>query len=327
MQPLRSVFGKTNVRSEMTREAVRWSVKLLRPTAPDLALRLAERAFLTAPRHRRPAWEAAALEGARPWRVPFAGSHLPAWTWEASRPDAKTALLVHGWEGRGSQLASFVAPLRARGFRVVAFDAPGHGESAGRTSSAVHIALAIERMVHALSHSGTGVDAILAHSVGGAATALALHLGSVPADTRLVFVCPPISPARFAGAFANYLGLEAAEKVELEARIERRLGVGLHQLDVTRVAHEFTAPLLLVHDAEDREIPFSDAETFAHAWPGAKLLRTEGLGHRRILRSPDVLRAAAEFAAGHPITWPALPPGSLEAELYDRNARMAHARR
>jgi pimeloyl-ACP methyl ester carboxylesterase len=307
----------------MAREALRWSVRLLRPTAPELALKLAERAFLTAPRHRRPAWEAAALEGARPWRVPFAGGHLPAWTWEAERADAKTALLVHGWEGRGSQLASFVAPLRARGFRVVTFDAPGHGESAARTSSAVHIALAVERMVHALSHSGTGVDAIVAHSVGGAATALALHLGSVPASTRMVFVCPPLSPARFAGAFASFLGLDPAERRELEARIERRLGVGLHELDVTRVAHEFTSPLLLIHDAEDREIPFADAVKFSSAWPGAKLLRTEGLGHRRILRAPEVLRAAAEFAAGHPMTWPALPPGSLEAELFDRDTRFA----
>lgn len=321
MQPLRSVFGKTNVRSEMAREAVRWSVKLLRPTAPELALKIAERAFLTAGRHRRPAWEAAALEGARPWRVPFAGGHLPAWTWEAPRADAKTALLVHGWEGRGSQLASFVAPLRARGFRVVAFDAPGHGESASRTSSAVHIALAVERMVHALSHDGAGVDAIIAHSVGGAASALALHLGSVPESTRFVFLCPPVSPARFAGAFAQYLGLESAERRELEARIERRLGLGLHDLDVRRVAHAFTAPLLLIHDGEDREIPFDDARAFVDAWPGAQLLRTEGLGHRRILRAPEVVRAAADFAAGQTVEWPALPPGSLEAELYDRYSR------
>ncbi|CAN5154768.1 hypothetical protein BH09MYX1_BH09MYX1_30250 [soil metagenome] len=315
-----SIFGKTNVRSEMTREAVRWSVKLLRPTAPELALRLAERAFLTAPRHSRPAWERSALEGARPWRVPFGGSHLPAWTWEANREDAKTALLVHGWEGRGSQLASFVEPLRARGFRVVAFDAPGHGDATSRTSSAVHIALAIERMVHALH----GVDAIIAHSVGGAAASLALHLGSIgpkAEDTRFVFVSPPVSPARFAGAFASYLGLDSSEKKELESRIERRLGLGLGDLDVRKVAHEFRSPMLLVHDTEDREVPFSDGRAFVDAWPGAQLFATEGLGHRRILRSRDVVSAAADFAAAQPIRWPALPPGSLEAELYDRYSR------
>ncbi len=318
--PLSHLLFSTNVRTDLSREALRWSVKLLKPTAPDLALRLAEGAFLTAPRHRRPKWEAAALEGARPWRVPFGAGHLPAWTWEAPREDAKTALLVHGWSGRGSQLASFVAPLRARGFRVVAFDAPGHGDAPSRTSSAVHIALAIERMVHAL-HPVGGVDAIVAHSVGAAASALALHLGSVPQSTRFVFLGPPLGPARFAGAFARFLGLETDEQRELQRRIELRLGIALSELDVRRVAPTFTAPMMLIHDAEDREVPFADGEAFAEAWPGGVLRRTEGLGHTRILRAPVVVTAAADFAAGLPVHWPSMPPGSIDAELFDRDSR------
>lgn len=315
--PLSHLLFSTNVRTDLSREALRLSVKLLKPTAPDLALRIAEGAFLTAPRHRRPKWESAALESARPWRVPFGGGHLPAWTWDAPREDAKTALLVHGWSGRGSQLASFVAPLRARGFRVVAFDAPGHGDAPSRSSSAVHIALAIERMVHALH----GLDAIVAHSVGAAASALALHLGSVPSSTRFVFLGPPLGPARFAGAFARFLGLESDEQRELQRRIELRLGIALEDLDVRRVAPTFTSPMMLIHDAEDREVPFADGEAFAEAWPGGVLRRTEGLGHTRILKAPVVVTAAADFAAGLPVHWPSMPPGSIDAELFDRDSR------
>ena len=32
-------------------------------------------------------------------------------------------------------------------------------------------------------------------------------------------------------------------------------------------------------------------------WPGATLLLTDGLGHRRILRAPDVLAASVAFVA------------------------------
>ena len=35
----------------------------------------------------------------------------------------------------------------------------------------------------------------------------------------------------------------------------------------------------------------------ARAWRGAEMLMTDGLGHRRILRDPDVVAAAVAFVA------------------------------
>src|SRR5690606_9574208 len=44
--------------------------------------------------------------------------------------EGPAVVLVHGWGGWRGQLGAFVAPLVERGRRVVAFDAPGHGEAA-----------------------------------------------------------------------------------------------------------------------------------------------------------------------------------------------------
>lgn len=41
--------------------------------------------------------------------------------------DGPTVMLVHGWESNLGQMLSFVEPLRRNGFRVIAFDQPGHG--------------------------------------------------------------------------------------------------------------------------------------------------------------------------------------------------------
>ncbi len=47
------------------------------------------------------------------------------------------------------------------------------------------------------------------------------------------------------------------------------------------------------------------------AWPGAQLVTTDGLGHRRILRDPVVVAGATSFIAAHPVrgdhlaAWPA----------------------
>ena len=43
-------------------------------------------------------------------------------------------VLAHGWDGRASQFAVLVRDLIAEGYRVVAFDAPAHGDTIARGS-------------------------------------------------------------------------------------------------------------------------------------------------------------------------------------------------
>ena len=53
-----------------------------------------------------------------------------------------------------------------------------------------------------------------------------------------------------------------------------------------------------MHDRLDKEVPWEHGETFARAWPGARLVTTVGLGHRRILDDAAVVRASVAFIAG-----------------------------
>ena len=41
----------------------------------------------------------------------------------------------------------------------------------------------------------------------------------------------------------------------------------------------------------------ADAEAASAAWPGARLLRVDGLGHRRLLSDPQVVAAVTGFVA------------------------------
>ena len=312
-------LNSTNVRPRI--QAARAAVHALAPASPALAARVAMEVFVRPRRHRLPAREAAALAAARFERVPFGDAHLPTWTW--GEPSQPPVLLVHGWEGRGGQLAAFVAPLRAAGFRVVAFDGPGHGRSPTQRSSAAHLALAIERMAQAIGP----LAGVVAHSVGGAATALALrlshgglHLG------RCVLVAPPVSAARFFDGFCAELGVDESLRAAIARRIERELGLPITSIDVRACTPWLNAPMLLLHDEGDREVPFENARTFVSSWPGAKLVVTSGLGHRAILRDPDVAVAAAAFIAGRDDVATGLPFGSIERDLFDRSRRWAALR-
>jgi pimeloyl-ACP methyl ester carboxylesterase len=281
-------------------------VRLLRPVwatlsalAPALAAPVAERLFLTPPRHRAPAHETAALADARRTVVHVDAAPVTAWTWG----HGPVVLLVHGWGGRGGQLAPFVGPLVANGCSVVTFDAPGHGASPAPRSSIV----AFVHAIHAVARALGPVRGVIAHSIGTTAAARALYEG-LDADAA-VFIAPPADIALHAHAILDTLGFRRRARERMQARIEQRLGVAWAALDVRGYAAAMATPLLVVHDRDDAEVPWQDGAIVARAWTGATLVTTGGLGHRRILRDPGMVSGAAAFVVDR------VRPGALASAL------------
>jgi pimeloyl-ACP methyl ester carboxylesterase len=213
---------------------------------------------------------------------------------------APAVYLVHGWGGWRWQLDALVGPLVDAGFRVVAFDAPSHGDSdpgpegPGR-SSVVEFADALAAVVAAHGPAA----AVVAHSLG--ATAVAYALGNGLPVGRVVFVAPMADPLPYTRTFAGRLGFGERVRTRLVERIERRVGTSMSAFDVPAIAHRVsTPPLLLVHDHQDAETGWTDSAAIAQAWPGARLVSTSGLGHRRILRAPAVVAEVTGFVTGRP---------------------------
>ncbi len=207
-------------------------------------------------------------------------------------------LLVHGWGGRSEQLAALVGPLTASGHRVVALDAPGHGRSGpgalgGRRSTVPEFAAALRA---AAAQDGGGVHAVVAHSFGAAAAALAVREGLRP--RRLVLLAPMGDPSRVFADFVARLGLGPRVRSRLERRVLRTVGLPWAAFDPAAAARTVAVlPVLVVHDRHDREVPFDEGRRVAEAWPDARLIATDGLGHRRLLRDPGVVDAVVRFVA------------------------------
>lgn len=216
---------------------------------------------------------------------------MRAWSWGAG----PTILLVHGWNGRATQLGAFVAPLVGRGYRVVAFDAIGHGESQGNHLSLPELASCIADAVNELG----GIYGLIAHSLGGAATTLALSQGLQ--TERAVFISPPSDPREFLRIFSSALGISNAVRDGVKARVERRLGIKMEDMQATVHAPSMQIPALVIHDHDDKEVPVQVGRSIADAWPGAELIVTRGLGHQRILSDEAVKNVAVSFidAARH----------------------------
>ena len=253
---------------------------------PPLAGRWALDLFCTPMRHAEPAREKELLRTAEAFTVPFQNVHLAAHAWG----EGPAVLLVHGWSGRGAQLGAFVQPLVDAGHRVVTFDLPAHGRTPGRRLHGFDGRDAVLRMGEAVGP----LQAVIAHSFGAVCTTLALKEGL--AAGRVAYLAPACHLDQAVRGFARQLGLSWPVEWGLREEMERTFGPGVWaQVSGSVIARSFNLPALIVHDIEDAEVPWREGQSLAHAWPGARLITTSGLGHRRILRDSGVVREAVEF--------------------------------
>jgi pimeloyl-ACP methyl ester carboxylesterase len=265
---------------------IRGALRVLSATAPKVASRVAADLFLTPRRFAAPPREQEILAHGEPFTVPLgAASEVRAWRFGKG----PTVILAHGWEGRGSQLTPFVNPLVERGYSVVTFDAPGHGASPGSRSSLPHFAWAVRGVADAIG----APHAIIAHSLGCAAATLALRDGL--SVQRLVYIAPPLNPQDYTERFGDILGLDAATIQGMQMRIEERFARKWSDYSLEETARQLTTPLLVVHDRDDRDTYWHEGAALAKAWTGARLLTTQGLGHRRILRDAAVIEEVTRF--------------------------------
>jgi pimeloyl-ACP methyl ester carboxylesterase len=271
------------------------SLGMLERAAPAVGAIWAERLWFTVPRAggRR---DRLASPG-RAFRVQVDGRTVAGEVWEEGPGERPVVYLVHGWGGWGGQLDAFVAPLAEAGHRVVAFDALGHGGSdPGPSGPGRSNILELADSLTAVVADHGPAAAVVAHSLGATATAYAMRGGL--AVGRAVFVAPMADPLPYTRTFAGRLGFGERIRTRMVRRIERRVGMPLPAFSVPDLARTMPAPpLLVVHDRQDAETGWADSDAIARAWPGARLVTTTGLGHRRILRDPAVVAEVAGFLA------------------------------
>jgi pimeloyl-ACP methyl ester carboxylesterase len=321
--------SRTNVRTRDRQRPSQTALRLARAAmqatfavSDELGASLAERLFTSPRRHAHPAREQAVLATGRPfeldvelkaprWRAKPRRT-IAAWRWGCG----PTVLLVHGWEGRGAQLGELVAPLNAAGLGVVAFDAPGHGDSAG---DRLYLTDYADTLAAAVRQVGP-VHAVVAHSYGAAAWLLARARAAsgrvaLPAGwpEHTVAIAPNAIVEDAIARFAATIGLDEPERRAFERHLATSAGLGLPDLSLDKLVAGPPGELLVVHDCGDREVPFVHAERLAAAWPAADVLVTQGLGHRRVLRDPEVIRQVVAFCSNG-----LAPPASDLARELDR---------
>src|SRR4029077_1209363 len=123
----------------------------------------------------------------------------------------------------------------------------------------------------------------------GSAIALAQGLKA----SRVVFLAPAALIGSLLEEFIRLRQIPEPVAAELRQRFAARYSAEI--VSVPHMASRFNAPVLIFHDPEDRDLPFSHSEAIAVSWPGAELIASCRVGHWRIMRDQTVIGRAIRF--------------------------------
>lgn len=149
-----SFENSTTVRTNVLLRAAGLALRTTDRFAPRLAARMAANLFLTPRRNGRPPRERHWIRNSERRERTINGRKIVTWSWGDGAP----VLLIHGWEGRGSQMGAFAHSAGASGYRWIGVDLPAHGDSTGKQTNLIEIAAVIRELVEDLNPS-----AIIAH--------------------------------------------------------------------------------------------------------------------------------------------------------------------
>ncbi|MBO6850505.1 MAG: alpha/beta fold hydrolase [Marinobacter sp.] len=261
--------------------ATRLALQLYARVSPEKAGRLVHHMSLKPSRLPMPSRYEYLLDCADSHTQLHHGSNtIPMYSWG----QGPVVLGMHGWAGAGIQYGAWVSPLVESGYRVVLFDAPAHGRAQGDSTNLFDMAEVILKVAASVGQ----VHGILAHSMGCIAVARAIADGLQP--NYLAMLAPPVSLSAVMRGLGRQLGL-SPQVLGVHLRLmEERFGHSVwEQLDLEALSPSLTQRGLIVIDDDDNSISPQESERIYHNWENATLLRTQGLGHHRLLWSPMVM--------------------------------------
>jgi pimeloyl-ACP methyl ester carboxylesterase len=251
-------------------------------TATSIAIALAQRT------KRAPVSEREQAAMAQATRLNYGPANRNvAWAWG----DGPIVLFAHGWAGRAAQMAPLAQSVADLGYRSVAIDVTGHGESSKNYTRWEYFLRDIAELSRSL---GQNIYGYVGHSAGGLAMMAARKVKGISAE-RYVCICAPSHP--FPPVRAIQARLNPRESV-----LEHYKEYIAHQFETTwerlQAGSSFADPprdLLLFYDETDRFVSHQEGDRIKSLCPDAKLIKTKAYGHSSILAAPELAEAIGEF--------------------------------
>lgn len=217
------------------------------------------------------------------------GNGKNAWSWGKGTP----VVLVHGWNGRAAQLAPLAAHIAASGFRAVAPDITGHGDSSGNRTEWACFLRDIRAITQALKEPPY---AFIGHSAGALTTMALRHEKRIHAE-RYVLIAAPTYPFPAIHMIRRKLAPRHAVIERYQNHVAGQFGMPWEALRSGCVFKGIGSETLLIYDTTDRFVDHGEGDHVAENAHEARLIKTSGYSHMTILGAPEVRAAVGDFLA------------------------------
>jgi len=218
------------------------------------------------------------------------GETVTGYRW--NRGGHRSVLISHGFNSSVAKFEKYISPLVKKGYEVLAFDAPAHGYSSGKTLNAI----VYRDMIIAINDIYGPVKSYMAHSFGGLAICLAMEKIKHDENYRLVLIAPATESKSAFEQFYTMLQLKEEVRKGFEDYIYGLTNKPVEWYSVSRAIENIKAKILWCHDEDDTITPWEDAKKVMDTnHQQIEFLITKGLGHRRIYREKKIMAAIVDF--------------------------------
>ena len=279
---------KTPVQRLLVPTYILVTARILSSLSTTLASRFAAWLFLKPFRYKLPEREKEMDEQAIQTRLNVPAIEREIVVYEYGQAPEKI-LLVHGWSGRGTQLAKIAKALLKNGYSTISFDAPAHGKAPGNMSMMPHF---IE-CIHYLEKEYGPFTAAIGHSLGGMSSLRAVKEGLQL--QKLVIIGTANSITHITREFTANLEMNETVAKKMKAYFDEKFGEDMDTYSGAVSASAVKIPTLVIHDEQDVDVHISSAYEIRDVLENGELMITEGLGHRRILGDKDVINKITTF--------------------------------
>jgi pimeloyl-ACP methyl ester carboxylesterase len=231
------------------------------------------------------------FEKAEKLHFSFEGNTIRGYRWNHEQADKKL-LILHGFESSVINFDRYIKPLTQKGYEILAFDAPAHGRSSGKTITV----LQYKNLIRHITKTLGPVKYFMAHSFGGLAVCLFLEEINHDSSFKLVLIAPATETDTAADNFFTLLKLDGDVRKEFNDLIAEMGGKRPEWYSISRAAKNIKAEVLFLQDKNDAKTPLSDVEPIVEkGYPNFHFIISEGLGHSRIYKDNKSLKTIVDF--------------------------------
>jgi pimeloyl-ACP methyl ester carboxylesterase len=229
--------------------------------------------------------QAAFLETSNKEILHYDSHKIMTYKWTGSK---QTILLVHGWESNTGRWKPLINHLKEKDYTIVALDAPAHGNSGSDYFNALLYAEFINEVAKKFNP-----NCIVGHSVGGMATVFFQNKYQLKSIQKLVLLGAPSDFKDVLKRYTNMLSYNQRVTKQLDLEILEQFGALPESFSTAKYIEAIDSEGLIIHDEDDKIIPYHDAILINENYKNSKLITTKGLGHS--LNHKSVTMHISEF--------------------------------